>query len=61
MSDGTGFIGKAGKGQILLDGNKSTIQSANYKATKELNLKDINNKTIREGTLMDLDEGSIDM
>lgn len=30
LIDGTGFIGKKGKGQILFDGNDGTIQSANY-------------------------------
>ena len=79
MSDGTGFIGKAGKGQILLNGDKSTIQSASYTATKTVaetlqNGSDIydvrfdqeqvdpaNLQGVREGTLIDLDDGYIDM
>ena len=32
MEDGTGFIGKSGKGRILFDGNSSTITSNNYKS-----------------------------
>lgn len=46
--DGTGFIGKAGKGQILLDGNKSYIRNAGY---------------LSDGTGMqiDLDQGIIDI
>ncbi len=46
--NGTGFIGKSGHGQILLDGNESTIKSANY---------DLNNN----GTLFDLDDGVLDI
>lgn len=46
--DGTGFIGKAGKGQILLDGNNSYIRNAGY---------------LSDGTGMqiDLDQGIIDI
>lgn len=46
--DGTGFIGKAGQGQILLDGNKSYIRNAGY---------------LSDGTGMqiDLDQGIIDI
>lgn len=46
--DGTGFIGKTGKGQILLDGNKSYIRNAGY---------------LSDGTGMqiDLDQGIIDI
>lgn len=46
--DGTGFIGKAGKGQILLDGNKSEIKSANYELGND-------------GTLFDLDDGKLNL
>lgn len=46
--DGTGFIGKAGQGQILLDGNKSEIKSANYDLGKD-------------GTLFDLDDGKLNL
>lgn len=48
MEDGTAFIGKAGKGRILFDGNESTISSENYK--KNLG-----------GLLIDLDDGYIDI
>ena len=46
--DGTGFIGKSGQGQILLDGNKSYIRNAGY---------------LSDGTGMqiDLDQGIIDI
>lgn len=47
--NGTGFIGKSGHGQILLDGNKGKIKSAGY--------DNLNNA----GTLFDLDEGKLDM
>lgn len=46
--NGTAFIGKSGKGQILLDGNDSVIQSSNW-------------KTSNLGMFMDLDEGIIEM
>lgn len=46
--DGKATFGKAGRGQILIDGNSSTIQSAQY----------ISNKT---GMMMDLDDGMIDV
>lgn len=46
--DGTAFIGKAGKGRLLFDGNESTIASENYKQKKG-------------GLLIDLDDGYIDI
>lgn len=46
--DGTATFGKAGRGQILIDGNSSTIQSAQY----------ISNNT---GMMLDLDDGVIDI
>lgn len=46
--DGKATFGKAGRGQILIDGNSSTIQSAQY----------ISDKT---GMMMDLDDGMIDV
>lgn len=48
--DGKAFFGKNGRGQIRIDGNKSTIQSASY----EMNNGD-------SGMLIDLDDGYIDM
>lgn len=48
MEDGTAFIGKAGKGQILFDGTDSIIQSSNW-------------KTLNTGMFMDLDDGILKM
>lgn len=42
--DGKAFIGKSNRGQILLDGNKGTIQSASYKQSGN-------------GMMIDLDDG----
>jgi hypothetical protein len=50
LDDGTGFIGKSGTGRIEFNGNSGTIQSGNYTATEGAT-----------GTLIDLDNGSIDM
>ena len=47
--DGKATFGKKNKGQIIIDGNKSTIQSAGY------------SETSKSGTLIDLDDGFIDM
>jgi len=46
--DGTGFIGKDGKGRIFLGGDNSTIYSNNWLIRKE-------------GMMMDLDDGFIHM
>ena len=46
--DGTATFGKLGKGQILIDGNESIIQSGNF-------------STSNQGTLIDLDDGIIDI
>ena len=46
--DGTATFGKKGRGQILIDGNSSTIKSAQY----------ISNNT---GMMLDLDDGMIDI
>ncbi|MBR2506937.1 MAG: hypothetical protein IKB70_08600 [Bacilli bacterium] len=37
--DGTAFLGKAGRGQIRLDGNTSTIQSAAYEEKQGAGMK----------------------
>jgi hypothetical protein len=37
--DGTAFIGKSGRGRILMDGNKGQISSASYQATRLLDGK----------------------
>ena len=47
--DGKATFGKKGHGQILLDGNESTIRSAEY------------SESSNKGTLIDLDDGIIDM
>ena len=54
LSDGTGFIGKTGTGRIEFDGNNGYIRSANYNITKRNNAQ-------REGSEIDLQNGSIDM
>lgn len=46
--DGTGFIGKAGRGRIEFDGNNSRIYNSSY-------------QTEGRGMLIDLDDGLIDM
>lgn len=48
--DGTGFIGKDGKGRIFLDGNKSQIFSSNW-----------TNSDNQQGMLLDIDDGFIKM
>lgn len=48
--DGTGFIGKDGKGRIYLDGDKSQIFSSNW----------VNGNT-PQGMLLDIDDGFIKM
>ena len=58
LEDGTAFLGKAGKGQILIDGNKSTLQSSAYlNGTgdgEELGPK-------KQGICIDLDDAFIDL
>lgn len=49
--DGTGFIGKSGRGRILFDGNEGIIQSASYTA----------NDSHPYGMKIDFDDGFIDM
>ena len=48
-NDGTAFIGKSGAGRIIMDGSRGIIQSA------------IREKNPLEGTLIDLDDGLIDI
>ena len=61
--NGTGFIGKSGHGQILLDGNTSAIRNAGYLLTEKV--KDENGKEeikdIGTGMQIDLDNGIIDI
>lgn len=52
--NGTGFIGRSGRGRILLDGNNSQITSASWKDT-------ISSNGWGNGTLIDLDDGFIHM
>lgn len=47
--DGTAFLGKAGRGRILFDGNTGTIQSSSYSSHYDSGMK------------IDLDDGFIDM
>lgn len=51
LIDGTAFLGKKGRGQILFDGNNGTIQSASYKESNG----------ISAGMKIDLDDGIIDI
>lgn len=57
--DGTAFIGKSGKGQILFDGNQGTIKSNNI----DLTVTTENGKEIRTitgtGLLLDMDDAHI--
>ncbi len=48
--NGKAFFGKAGRGRIIIDGDKGTIGSASYHASKKT-----------AGMLIDLDDGYIDM
>lgn len=50
--DGTGFIGKSGRGRINFDGNKGTISSATW---------DFNNEAGSSGMKIDLDDAIIKM
>ncbi|MBQ9657392.1 MAG: hypothetical protein IJV31_01320 [Clostridia bacterium] len=45
--DGTGFIGKDGRGRIIFDGHKSQIYSNNWKGTDQC------------GMFLDIDDGVI--
>ena len=47
--DGTGFIGKDGKGRIYFDGNSSTIYSSNWLGNTQ------------QGMLLDIDDGYLKM
>ena len=51
LDDGTAFFGKDGKGRIYINGNKSQIYSAKWKAKE----------TFHEGMLLDLDDGYLKM
>ncbi|MBQ7820085.1 MAG: hypothetical protein IJ341_10360 [Bacteroidales bacterium] len=57
--DGTAFIGKSGKGQILFDGNQGTIKSNNI----DLTVTTENGKEVRTitgtGLLLDMDDAHI--
>jgi hypothetical protein len=56
--DGTGFIGKSGRGRILFDGNEGTISSASRtQGHVDASVKD----DAATGIIMDLDDGFIDM
>ena len=53
--DGTATFGKAGHGQIHIDGNEGTIKSAEYDKI------DDNENDIGTGLMMDLDDGILDI
>lgn len=55
--DGTGFIGKSGRGRILFDGNEGVIQSASYISEEDQGQN--NQKAF--GMKLDFDDGWIDM
>lgn len=62
LADGTAFMGKAGNGRILINGNKGTIESAAYSQTKQYKNED--NKPIYEnpaGMQIDLENGKLVM
>ena len=68
--DGTGFIGKSGRGRILFDGNRGQISSASYQQTmlvdnsidnKPTANSDLFKSTAKAGMMIDLDDGFIDM
>ena len=59
-ADGTAFIGKSGTGRLEFDGNNGFIRSANYNATKG-SIDTESELSTREGTEIDLQNGSIDM
>lgn len=61
MDNGTAFFGKAGHGQIFIDGNKSTIQSGNYKNGVGAATPNTNDAPGKQGMLIDLDDAKIDM
>lgn len=52
--NGRAFFGKAGRGQILIDGNSGVIKSARYAATESKK-----NWSDKEGILINLDSGLI--
>ena len=55
--DGTAFIGKSGAGRISFDGNKGTIQSANFDGLNEDGTLKDNYGT--SGSYWDLDDGKL--
>lgn len=61
--NGTGFIGKSGHGQILLDGNTSVIRNAGYLIIEKVKDEDgkEKEKDIGTGMQIDLDNGIIDI
>lgn len=56
-SEGIGFIGKASRGRILLDGNESVITSANWVMNSDMD--DADNHKGNEGLYMKIDDGFI--
>ena len=64
--DGRAFLGKAGRGRIIFDGNSGSISSASYQSQRQA-IRDDDGKLIgyenhdTAGMLIDLDDGFIDM
>ena len=53
--NGKAFLGKSGRGQILMDGNSGTIQSSHYLNYSKMGL------SAPEGMKIDMDRGTIDI
>ena len=53
--NGKAFLGKSGRGQILMDGNSGTIQSSHYLNYSKMGLDE------PEGMKIDMDRGTIDI
>lgn len=61
--NGQAFFGKAGHGQILMDGNSGTIQSARFLETQKDNTSDMTEEqreTNLRGMKIDLDDGTLE-
>lgn len=62
LADGTAFMGKAGNGRILINGNKGTIESAAYSQTKKNYTVDAEGKkyySTPAGMQVDLENGKL--
>lgn len=63
LADGTAFMGKAGNGRILINGNKGTIESAAYSQTYKPTTNENGEKeyNIPAGMQVDLENGKLVM